>query len=427
MTISYRSPGIACVDHSIEVPLDHDDPTGEEISVFGREVVASGNENADLPWLLFLQGGPGGKATRPAPAATWLRRALREYRVLLLDQRGTGRSTPANRQTLARFDSGDQVADYLRHFRADSIVRDAEAFRRHLIGDRPWSVLGQSFGGFCTLTYLSIAPEGLAAAFVTGGLVGLDAGPDEVYRALYPRVLRKNTEYFARYPQDESIVRSVFDHLAEHEVLLPTGERLTPRRFQTLGIEFGKTSTFDRLHYLLEEAFVASPGGRDLSDTFRHGVNDSVSFATDPLYALLHESIYCQGGASLWSAHRLRREFPEFDLDEGSSVRFTGEMIYPWMFEEDPALVPLRAAAEALAARTDWPSLYDHDTLSHNTVPVAAAVYHDDMYVDRELSLQTAEQVKGLRTWVTNEHEHDGLRMDPGVLDRLIAMTRGEA
>ncbi|ASO18307.1 pimeloyl-ACP methyl ester carboxylesterase [Actinoalloteichus hoggarensis] len=427
MTTSYRSPGIACVDHVIEVPLDHGDPTSERISVFGREVVASGNETADLPWLLFLQGGPGGKATRPVPATGWLRRALREYRVLLLDQRGTGRSTPANRQTLARFGSGEQTADYLRHFRADSIVRDAEVFRRRLTGDRPWSVLGQSFGGFCALTYLSIAPEGLAAVLVTGGLAGLDAGPDEVYRALYPRVLRKNTEYFSRYPQDEPIVRSVFDHLAEHEVLLPTGERLTPHRFQTLGIEFGKAGTFDRLHYLLEEAFVDAPGGPDLSDTFLHGVSGSVTFATDPLYALLHESIYCQGGASLWSAHRLRREFTEFDVDEGASVRFTGEMIYPWMFEEDPALVPLRDAAEALAAKTDWPNLYDHDVLSHNRVPVAAVVYHDDMYVDRELSLRTAEQVKGLRTWVTSQYEHDGLRMDSGVLDRLIAMTRGEA
>jgi len=35
-------------------------------------------------------------------ARVWLKRALEEYRVLLLDQRGTGRSTPANRQTLAR-------------------------------------------------------------------------------------------------------------------------------------------------------------------------------------------------------------------------------------------------------------------------------------------------------------------------------------
>jgi hypothetical protein len=36
--------------------------------------------------------------------------------------------------------------------------------------------------------------------------------------------------------------------------------------------------------------------------------------------------------------------------------------------------------------------------------------------------------VRGLRPWVTNEWEHDGLRVSGGaVLDRLIAMNRGDA
>ena len=40
-----------------------------------------------------------------------------------------------------------EQADYLTHFRADSIVRDAEAIRLNL-GVEKWSILGQSFGGF---------------------------------------------------------------------------------------------------------------------------------------------------------------------------------------------------------------------------------------------------------------------------------------
>jgi hypothetical protein len=48
--------------------------------------------------------------------------------------------------------------------RADSIVRDAELVRASLVPknnhDGRWSLLGQSFGGFCCLTYLSIAPQG---------------------------------------------------------------------------------------------------------------------------------------------------------------------------------------------------------------------------------------------------------------------------
>jgi hypothetical protein len=60
-------------------------------------------------------------------------------------------------------------------------------------------------------------------------------------------------------------------------------------------------------------------------------------------------------------------------------------------------------------------------------VPAAAAVYFDDMYVNAGFSLATARAIRGLRPWVTNEHEHDGLRVTAGaVLDRLIGMVRGE-
>src|SRR5439155_7240130 len=97
-----RQPGTVLTDHSFSVPLDHGAPDGERIKVYAREVVAAGRERDALPWLLFLQGGPGHKAGRPLGRDTWLTRALDDYRVLLLDQRGTGRSTPANRQTLPR-------------------------------------------------------------------------------------------------------------------------------------------------------------------------------------------------------------------------------------------------------------------------------------------------------------------------------------
>ena len=46
------------------------------------------------------------------------------------------------------------------HLRADGIVRDAELIRQEL-GVERWSILGQSFGGFCAMTYLSFAPDGL--------------------------------------------------------------------------------------------------------------------------------------------------------------------------------------------------------------------------------------------------------------------------
>jgi hypothetical protein len=96
------------------------------------------------------------------------------------------------------------------------------------------------------------------------------------------------------------------------------------------------------------------------------------------------------------------------------------------MFDVDAGLRPLAAAAELLAQKADWPALYDPQRLAANEVPVVAAVYHDDLYVDAGLSLQTAAAIRGARTWVTSEHEHDGLRRG-NVLDRLLDMAAGEA
>ncbi|MFD5085345.1 alpha/beta fold hydrolase [Kitasatospora sp. NPDC058201] len=438
MSTPSRLPGIVSTDHVFQLPLDHSAPQGEQIEVYAREVVAPGRaKDDDLPWLLFLQGGPGGKAGRPLGRDGWLERALDDYRVLLLDQRGTGRSTPATRQTLARRGGAEEQADYLAHFRADSIVRDAELIRRRLLGeDRRWSLLGQSFGGFCTLTYLSIAPEGLDQAFVTGGLAGLRSSADDVYRAAYPRVVRKNEGHYDRFPEDVAGVRRIAAHLSDSPATLPGGGLLTVRAFQALGMLLGSGSGSGTLHYLLEEAWVEGTDGPELSDTFLAGAEAQLSFAQGPLYAVLHESIYGQRSVdpagTAWSAERVRAEFPAFDaraaLESDAPVLFTGEMIYPWMFDTDPALRPLKETADLLAARTDWPDLYDPARLAANEVPVVAAVYHDDMYVDTADSLATARAVRGLRTWITNEWEHDGLRVSDGkVLDRLIAMARGEA
>jgi pimeloyl-ACP methyl ester carboxylesterase len=421
MPNSFTRPGYACTDHFLDVPLDHADPSGPAIRIYAREVVAPGKRDADLPWLLYLQGGPGNKSPRPgAMPAAWLARALRDYRVLLLDQRGTGRSTPLNRQTLPA--DPKAAAELLRHFRADAIVRDAELLRRHLAGDRPWSVLGQSFGGFCTVTYLSIAPEGLSEAFITGGLPSLTATPDDWYRAAYRRIAAANERYFARYPGDQDVARRIAAHLDRADERLPGGERLTARRFQSVGIGLGHSAQFDNLHYLLEEAFIA---GDRLSDTFLHGVNAIVSFAAQPLYALIHESCVSNGTASNWSAARVAEEFPEF-APRADPFRFLGETILPSFFEEDPALVPLRECADLVAAH-EWPALYDPERLASTTVPVAAAVYYDDMYVDREMSMATAAAIPGIRTWVTNEYAHNGLSADVNVLDRLIALRHGGA
>ncbi len=403
-----RLPGLVVIEHSFEVPLDHDDDRGERITVFARELADP--DGRDRPFLVYLQGGPGFEAPRPTRrpnSPSWLDRALANFRVLMLDQRGTGRSTPIG--TLPGM-SPEQQADYLCHFRADSIVRDAEWIRRELGVDR-WSVLGQSFGGMCVITYLSLAPEGLREALITGGIPPLGPRIDEVYAHTYARVLERNRRYYERYPADRERALALHQRLDDDVLELPSGDRLTWRRFRQLGQMLGMSDGAERLHYLLE----LPPD----SPAFRHDVEGGVAFARDPIYAVLHEASWADGGATRWSAERMLPA--EFDAPE----LFTGEHVYPWMFDDYGALGPLREAAHLLAER-EWPRLYDDDALRHNEVPTAAAVYFEDMYVERSLSEQTAAQIRAIRTWITSEYDHNGLRVDgERILGRLLDLARG--
>jgi pimeloyl-ACP methyl ester carboxylesterase len=411
MPASYATRGLVLTEHEFAVPLDHARPAGETITVFAREVADP--DGRDRPLLVYLQGGPGSEAPRPTrhpSAPAWLDRALTDFRVLMLDQRGTGRSTPIG--ALPGLTPAAQ-ADYLTHFRADAIVHDAERIREEL-GVERWSVLGQSFGGLCVMTYLSIAPEGLREAFVTGGLAPIGPRIDDVYRATYPRTLERCRRYYERYPADRERVRALHERLERDDVRLPCGDRLTARRLRQLGNLLGMSTGAEDLHYILELPAEAP--------AFAHDVEAALGFARNPLYAVLQEACWADGGSTRWAAERLLPADYEDDPE-----LFAGEHVYPWMFEEYGALAPLREAADILADH-EWPRLYDADRLAANEVPVAAAIYAEDMYVERAFSEETAAHIGGLRPWLTNEYEHNALRADgERVLGRLIDLTRGRA
>jgi pimeloyl-ACP methyl ester carboxylesterase len=408
--LSHRLPGLVLVDHEVPVPLDHARPDGEQITVFAREVADP--DGRDKPFLVFLQGGPGFEAPRPTGnprGPAFLDRALRDYRMLMLDQRGAGRSTPIG------FVPGTpaEQAEYLANFRADSIVRDCEVVREAL-GSPPWSVLGQSFGGMCVTSYLSLAPEGLREAFLTGGLPVLGPRIDDVYRVAYGIMLERCRRYYEQFPEDRERVRRLVAHLDAEDVRDPSGDRLTSRRLRTLGNKLGMSDGPEELHYVLERPVDSS--------AFLHDAGNTLSFTRNPIYAILHEAGWADGGATRWSAERLRPAV----YDEQPEL-LTGEHVFPWLFEDLGALAPLREAAGLLAER-EWPRLYDEDVLAANEVPAAAAVYTGDPYVPRVFSEETAPRVRGLRTWVTSEYEHNGLRADGDrILSRLIDLVRGRA
>jgi hypothetical protein len=294
----------------------------------------------------------------------------------------------------------------------------------------------------------------------------------------------QNDKYYARFPADEELVRRCVLALAAHDngrgFLMPSGTRLSPRAFQLLGLSgLGSGGGFDRLHYLLESFFeegsgVAEGGVGEATTTTttaaanKNPTGPSAAFCkafeswmpwdVNPLYILLHEPIYCQrmppqrprhdadaddassspsSTAPNWAAERVRREKPFADAFDavgrakrGERVYFTGEMVFPWMMEDFSALRPFQRAAHLLATDAElWsrsPSLYDPQRLAHNLVPVAAASYVEDMYVDYDLASETASCLKHCRVWATSEYRHSGIRDDGArIFERLLAMARG--
>lgn len=401
-------PGLVLVEHELTVPLDHARPDGEQITVFAREVADPAGR--DRPYLVFLQGGPGSEAPRPTRLPTspaWLDRALRDFRVLMVDQRGTGRSTPVG--TMPGL-TPRQQADRLVHFRADAIVADCELLRQALDAQR-WSVLGQSFGGFCALRYLSSAPDGLSAVYFTGGVPPVGRHVDEVYAATYAIMRERNRRFHDTYPGDRSRLEALLDRCDAGEVVLPSGDVMSARRFRQVGNGLGMSDGAAKLHYLLE-LDPASPA-------FTHDLAAMLPFhGRNPLYAVLQEACYADGHATRWAADRTMPE--DFRTDR---TLLTGEHIFPWSFTEDRDLAPLAGAAGILAEHA-WPKLYDADALRAVDVPCAAAVYTHDAYVERAFSLETAGLVQTLRPWVTDELEHNGLRAEGDrVLDRLFELA----
>ncbi len=476
---SYYVPGLYVEDHSIDVPLDWRGlepallamgltmragafPTEipgapESVKLFYRVLCAPEHVHDDLPLLVFFQGGPGGACPRPTSPTSdgWIAEAIKHYRVILPDQRGTGRSSRVSGRTMralaerAAATGADPVraqADFLKRFLAPSIVRDFEYLRLTQFGGRPWTTLGQSYGGFITLSYLSSYPTGINAAFTCGGIPHVPASAAEVYAHTFPRMAAKTRQYYDRYPDDAERIATVADIVAAGDVTLPDGSPLTVERLQLLGSDFGMKPSFERMHWLFDTAFedgdgtpaAAGPGtglldmgalgglpiagelaealagnAPRLSDAFLMGVLERTTTRSNPLYWTLQEFIYADGTTApiRWAAAAEKAKRAEFAPDE-RPLLFTGEACFPWMFEQMPELVPFADAVNLLMEDIDFDPVYDPVRLAQNEVPLHAAVYFDDMYVDSSLQLDTLSRVGNAHPWVTNEFEHDGVHGD---------------
>ncbi|KAG5997074.1 hypothetical protein E4U52_005090 [Claviceps spartinae] len=440
-----------------EVPLDYAAPPSptntlrlhaQRIIQHTRPIVPPSSTPADeqaqtdaaqKPYIVYLEGGPGFGS--PSPSGHPLTRAAlpRGYQVLFIDHRGTGLSTPVSADMLSAVCGSDAEAQasYLRLMRQDNTVRDCEAVRKCLTEGWPahktaWSTFGQSYGGFVTLSYLSMHPEGLREAFLTGGLAPVGKTADEVYGATFRRTTERNEQYFAKFPEDQDVLRQIALYIEEKggKIALPAGGFLTVPRLLTIGIAFGGHGGFETVHRTLTELKACLDQFGFLPRAPLAALEAFTPFDNNVIYAILHEAIYCDGPGSVsdWAALRVGRALaaedsgssgdnpfswlqPDFSVSKYTGpLYFSGEMIFPLHFETYPELQCLQEAAMKLAKYDQWPALYDQQRLRENTVPVYAASYIEDMYVDYQLARDTSKLVRGTKVFETNVMYHNALR-----------------
>lgn len=364
--------------------------------------------------VVYLQGGPGFPSAFPTGPTDppFLKPLLdRNYTVVLLDQRGTGLSGPIDTELLLSRGTTQQQFDFVKHFRADSIVHDCEHIRKALLGPTGrWSLLGQSFGGFAAVTYASFFPQSLRHVMLTGGLPPLTvASVDEVYHATFERTRERNLAYYSRFPGDVEKVHTIVRHLADNVVVLPNGGVLSVERFRSLGLKFGGSGGTLGLHILVTTMHAELEYGK-LSYATKTTLMNYLGFETNVLYFLFQEAIYLNGKGckSEWAADRVLAATPD---DPTGPFMFTGEIVTRSMLSSHKELQPLAPLAEYIHAYDNWPSLYDLDTLhtvTWDTLPVVASVYLDDQYVDYELGRRNSA-IFEYKPIVTNRLFHNGL------------------
>ena len=411
------------------VPTDYSNLSKGFLRLFARSVERfekpvdpSAKVVKQKPWFVYLQGGPGGGCP-PPQNVSWTDFVLdKGYQILFLDQRGTGLSSTITAKTLAEKGNPENQAAYLKYFRADSIVRDCEAIRKNLTAEFPeekkkWTVMGQSFGGFCCVNYLSRFPEGLQEVFTCGGLPPLVKQPDVVYEQTFKTVHRRNMAYYQKYPEDHQSVIDIVWHIDEktqrkEKISLPSGGNFSVLRLRQIGILFGYHGGLDMVHDMIYRLANDLKYFGDFTRPTLAAFEAMMGFDVAPLYALLHEPCYNQGAASNWSASRVKESLPDFvqPSDGKETILFTGEMVFKDMFEDYDELRSLKETADILAKMNDWPDLYDEAQLAKNEVPVYSATFCDDMYVDFELAQKTASKIKNCKHLITNVMYHNAIR-----------------
>lgn len=136
--------------------------------------------------VLFVHGGPG-SGTSPGQRQFF---DPARYRIILFDQRGSGRSTPHG-------ELGDNTTPHL--------IADMEALRRELGVDR-WLVFGGSWGSTLALAYAEAHPEHCRGLVLRGIFLCRKSEIDwflDGIRAFFPEAQRQLAEFIPAHERHD--------------------------------------------------------------------------------------------------------------------------------------------------------------------------------------------------------------------------------
>ncbi|MCP4986682.1 MAG: alpha/beta fold hydrolase [Colwellia sp.] len=213
---------------TVEVPENYQLPQGKKISVNFSILPAINNSDNKIP-LMFLAGGPGeGAAELSAQIFSNFNEIRKSRDIILVDQRGTGKSQPLQCQDaldinpytslpedftneevkdcLAKLTAGNEID--LAQFTSENAIRDFDAVRAAL-GHEKINIYGGSYGTRAALVYMRLFPQSLNS-------VVLDSvGPVEVPIGLFGQSAARSFKLLLENCQKDNACQQAYPNLAK--------------------------------------------------------------------------------------------------------------------------------------------------------------------------------------------------------------------
>ena len=298
------------------MPENAAEPQGRQVELFIAKVPAISGRKSPDP-VVLIAGGPGmGSSDMYPGVAQAFGRIRRDRDLIIIDQRGTGRSNPLN------CDAADELEGDLESFVADSrrcletlrgradlaqytssvAVQDLEAVRRAL-GVSQWNLYGVSYGTRVAQHYLRRFPAQTRSVILDGVVPpGLALGPDIALdaEAALERILarcRRDEACFTRFGDSRERFKSLQARLAVPvSVTLPDPKSGEPRTLSfgraqlgaVLRLQSYSSATASLLPLALHEA-VERNNLAPLTGMFLLSVGN----LTDVMAAGMHNSVVC--------------------------------------------------------------------------------------------------------------------------------------